>query len=59
MSLYVSRGTAPTTTVFERKSAKAGNSETVVFNSPQAGTYYLRVVGEKAFGGVSVLGVSQ
>ena len=59
VSLYVSRGTAPTTTVFERKSAKAGNSETVVYNNPQAGTYYVRIVGEKAFSGVSVLAVYQ
>ncbi|UNK50048.1 S8 family serine peptidase [Lysobacter sp. S4-A87] len=59
VSLYVSRDIVPTTAAFERKSAKFGNAETVVFTYPQAGTYYVRVLGEQAFSGVSVLGVYQ
>lgn len=55
VSLYVSRGTKPTTTVYERKSAKAGNAEAVVVTRPAAGTWYVRVVGETAFANVSAL----
>lgn len=59
VSLYVSRGTAPTPATYERKSAKFGNAETVAYTNPQAGTYYVRVQGEQAFTGVSVLAVYQ
>jgi serine protease len=59
VTLYVSRGVAPTPTAFERKAAKFGNSETVAYTYPQAGTYYVRVQGEQGFSGVSVLGVYQ
>ncbi|MFC3816098.1 S8 family peptidase [Lysobacter sp. GCM10012299] len=59
VSLYVSRGVKPTATAYERKSAKFGNAETVAYTYPQAGTYYVRVVGEQGFSGVSVLGVYQ
>lgn len=59
VSLYVSYDSAPTTTLYDRKSAKPGNSEAVVITYPTAGTYYLRVVGEQAFTNVSVLGLYQ
>ena len=59
VSLYVSRDNVPTSTVFDRKSAKPGNSEAVVITNPQAGTYYLRMVGEAAFANVSVMGLYQ
>jgi serine protease len=57
VSLYVSYDSVPTDTVYERKSAKPGNSEAVVVTRPQAGTWYVRVVGESAFSSVSVLGL--
>jgi len=59
VSLYVSYDSVPTSTVYDRKSAKPGNSEAVVMTNPVAGTYYLRLVGEQAFANVSVLGLYQ
>lgn len=59
VSLYVSHGTQPTTALYDRKSAKLGNSEAVVISNPKPGTYYLRMVGEKAFSGVTVMGLYQ
>ena len=59
VSLYVSHEAQPTTVLYDRKSAKLGNSEAVVISKPKPGTYYLRMVGEKAFSGVTVLGVYQ
>ena len=57
VSLYVARDRVPTTASFDRSSVKPGNSETVLITNPPAGTYYLLVVGETAFGNVSVMGV--
>ncbi|MCD9086243.1 S8 family peptidase [Stenotrophomonas sp. SY1] len=59
VSLYVSYEAQPTTVLYDRKSAKPGNSEAVVITNPQPGTYYLRMVGEKAFTAVSVMGLYQ
>ncbi len=59
VSLYVAYDSIPTTVLYERKSAKLGNSEAVVVTNPKAGTWYLRVVGEKAFANVSVMGLYQ
>jgi serine protease len=59
VSLYVSRDSVPTSTVYQRKSAKPGNSEAVVVTNPAAGTWYVRVVGETAFANVSVMGTYQ
>jgi serine protease len=59
VSLYVSHDLVPTTTVYERKSAKAGNSEAVVVTRPAAGTWYVRMVGEAPFANVSVMAVYQ
>lgn len=59
VSLYVAYDSVPTTAMYDRKSAKPGNSEAVVITNPAAGSYYLRVVGEQAFANVSVLGLYQ
>ncbi len=59
VSLYLAYERAPTALLFDRKSAKPGNSEAVVITNPQPGTYYLSVVGEAAFANVTVLGVYQ
>jgi serine protease len=55
VSVYVSQGKEPTATVFDAKSTRPGNSETVRFTAPVAGTYYIKLVGESAFSGVSVI----
>ncbi len=55
VSLYVGEGTEPTATAFKAKSSRAGNAETVRITAPVAGTYYVKVVGEAAFTGVSLL----
>ncbi len=57
VSLYVARDRTPTASDFDRKSVKAGNAETVVVTNPPAGTYYMTVIGESEFAGVSVMGV--
>lgn len=57
VSLYAAYDRAPTATSYDRKSVKLGNSETVVYTRPAAGTYYLRVVGATSFTNVSVLGL--
>ena len=52
VSLYVRHGDLPTTTSFDAKSTRAGNSETVRITAPQAGTYYIVLSG--TYSGVSV-----
>jgi serine protease len=59
VSLYASAGEKPTLDKYQRKSFKPGNGEAIVVNLPTAGTWYLRLVGEQGFSGVSVLGVQQ
>ncbi|MCC7632663.1 S8 family peptidase [Stenotrophomonas rhizophila] len=59
VSLYASFGEKPSLEKHQRKSVKPGNSEAIVVNLPTAGTWYLRLVGEQGFSGVSVLGVQQ
>ncbi len=54
VSLYVSRDVKPTTSAYGFRSARPGNNETVRISAPAAGTYYMLVVGETNFGGVSV-----
>ncbi len=58
VSMYVSIGSAPAADGSDAtyKSVKAGNNESVVLSTPTAGTYYIRLVGVKAFANVSVLG---
>jgi serine protease len=55
VSVYVSQGKEPTATAYDAKSARPGNSETVRFTAPVAGTYYIKLVGESAFSGVSIV----
>ncbi len=55
VSLYVSYDAEPTSSAFDAKSTRAGNSETVRINKPQAGTYYVKVVGAASFAGVSLV----
>ncbi len=55
ISLYVSAGQEPTAAAHDAKSTRAGNAESVRFTAPVAGTYYVRVVGEAAYSGVSLM----
>jgi serine protease len=56
VSLYVGFGSAPDAQHHAYQSVRMGNNETVLVQAPREGTYYLRVVGESRFNGVSVLG---
>jgi serine protease len=55
VSLYVSFEAEPTETDFDAKSTRRGNNETVRFNRPQAGTYYVKLVGASAYSGVTLV----
>ncbi|MEO8364759.1 MAG: S8 family peptidase [Pseudoxanthomonas sp.] len=55
VSLYVSFDEEPTTTVADFKSTRPGNSETVRITAPQAGTYYVKLVGATAYSGVTLV----
>jgi serine protease len=55
VSLYVSLGEEPTATDHDAKSTRPGNSETVRFTAPVAGTYYIKLVGASAYSGVSLV----
>ena len=54
VSVYVSAGEAPTVEEHDRGSARPGNNETVRIPRPEAGTYYILVVGERAFSRLSL-----
>ncbi|WP_369940344.1 S8 family peptidase [Xanthomonas medicagonis] len=55
VSLYVSFDKEPTSSSYDAKSARPGNNETVRFTAPQAGTYYIKLVGTTAYSGVSLV----
>ena len=54
--LYVRFGASPTTTAYDCRPYATGNAETCTFNSPQAGTWYVRVRGYAAYSGVNLKG---
>jgi len=45
VSVYVSLGEEPTADSYDSRSTRAGNSETVRFTAPEAGTYYIKLAG--------------
>ena len=55
VSVYVRYDAVASSTAFDAKSTRAGNSETVRVNKPQAGTYYVTLVGVGSFSGVSLV----
>ncbi|MGV1106843.1 S8 family peptidase [Xanthomonas translucens] len=55
VSLYVSFDKEPSTTNYDAKSVRPGNNETVRFTAPQAGTYYVKLVGTSSYSGVSLV----
>ncbi|MGQ4582015.1 S8 family serine peptidase [Lysobacter sp. F60174L2] len=54
VSVYASAGEEPTTEAYDLKSSRPGNSETIRVRNPAAGTYYILVVGENAYRGVTI-----
>jgi len=52
--LYVRRGAAPTTTTYDYRPYKVGNNETVLVESPAAGTWYIMLRGYTAFAGLAL-----
>ncbi|GAB3093459.1 S8 family peptidase [Lysobacter terrae] len=57
VSIYMAKDRFPTTTNYDLKSVKPGNSEAVFVTKPAAGDYYLLVVAETPFAALSVLGM--
>ncbi len=53
--IYVRRGSAPTTTSYDRKSDGSTNAETITFTSPTAGTYYILVNAYATVSGASLV----
>ena len=54
-SLYVSFGQEPQVDSADAKSLRPGNTETVRFTAPQTGTYYIKVVGNSFYSGLTVV----
>ncbi len=52
--LYIRRGAAPTTTVYDFRPYLNGNNETVTIAAPQAGTYYINVRAYSTYAGVTL-----
>lgn len=59
VSLYAAPGAPPSVEDAAYRSRRAGTAEAIVVASPQPGTWYLRVVGEATFNGVSVLALAR
>lgn len=53
---YVKFGSAATATSYDVRSVRPGNNEVINIANPQAGTYYVSLVGKTAFSNVSVRG---
>ncbi|WP_057830373.1 S8 family serine peptidase [Colwellia sp. TT2012] len=54
--LYVKFGSAPTSSNYDCRPYKGGNSESCAIASVQAGTYFVKVVAYSTFSGVSLTG---
>ncbi|MBB1469585.1 MULTISPECIES: S8 family peptidase [unclassified Pseudoalteromonas] len=54
--LYVRSGSKPTTSTYDCRPYKGGNSEECSIDSPTAGTYHVMVRGYSAYSGVSLVG---
>ena len=55
VSMYVKFDAEPSADDHDAKSTRAGNSETVRFTAPQAGTYYIKLVGSPTYTGVTLV----
>jgi serine protease len=57
LSVYVKVGSAGSATNYDFKSASsAGTTKSVAISRPRAATYYVTVVGDSAYSGVTILG---
>ena len=54
--LYVKRGSAPTTTTYDKRSIGSTNAETISFSAPTAGVYYVLVSAYATVSGASLVG---
>lgn len=54
VSLYASLDQAPTADDWDARSTRPGNNETVHVPAPAAGTWYIRVIGERPYSRLSV-----
>jgi len=54
VTVHVSLDEAPTLDTYDYRSARPGNNESIRVPTPQAGSYYILVVGETAFSGVTL-----
>ncbi|MCX7555723.1 S8 family serine peptidase [Xanthomonadaceae bacterium JHOS43] len=52
--LYVRRGAQPTTTDYDCRPYRVGNSETCQFSATMSGTWYAMLVGDPSFSGVKL-----
>ena len=52
--LYVKFGSAPTSTSYDCRPYKSGNTETCTLNAPKAGTWHVQLSGFNAFSGVTL-----
>ena len=52
--LYARRGNVPDATTFDCRPYLAGNNETCTFPAPAAGTWYVMLVGDPGYAGVSL-----
>lgn len=52
--LYVRRGSAPTTSSYDCRPYRTGNTESCSFATPQAGTYHVLIRGYTSFSGVTL-----
>lgn len=54
--LYVRFGSAPSTSTYDCRPYRSGNAETCNFATPQAGTYYVKIIAYSTFSNVSLTG---
>lgn len=52
--LYVKRGSQPTTSSYDCRPYKTGNTESCSFNNPQADTWYISIYGYSAVSGLNL-----
>ncbi|MBR7800965.1 M20/M25/M40 family metallo-hydrolase [Undibacterium fentianense] len=57
--IYAKLGSAPTTTVYDKKSDGSTNTETITYTTPAAGTYYLLIKAYSAVNGASLVATVQ
>jgi Zn-dependent metalloprotease len=57
--IYSKLGAAPTTSVYDKKSAGSTNAETITVTAPAAGTYYLLLKAYSAVSGASLVATIQ